>query len=215
MGLWGLLGKPVGVFAAAMAGLEVALFLVVPNFLHRAWLKQWQELIPAYIDWQIGQQENWKVEKTEVDIETSLEGLSRILKGRIDRIDTSQDGDSVNMDILDYKTGRIARLDDVIAGESIQLPFYALLAKQYIGKKATRAEFVSIDNGKVQAKSTLEGDDLSVLTDQVGQRLVELIAELEDGQPMVAWGNDEACKWCQMSGVCRREAWVEKHETGS
>ncbi|WP_455216847.1 PD-(D/E)XK nuclease family protein, partial [Kaarinaea lacus] len=145
------------------------------NFLHRAWLKQWQELIPAYIDWQIGQQENWKVEKTEVDIETSLEGLSRTLRGRIDRIDTSQDGDNANMDILDYKTGRIARIDDVNAGESIQLPFYALLARQHLGKKATRAEFVSIDNGKVQAKSTLEGDDLNVLTDQVGQRLVELI----------------------------------------
>jgi hypothetical protein len=37
MGLWGLIGEPVGVFATVMAGLEVGLFLIVPSFLHRAW----------------------------------------------------------------------------------------------------------------------------------------------------------------------------------
>jgi len=48
MGLWGLLGEPVGVFAAAMAGLEVLLFLVVPNFLHRAW-SAWAAVVFAWL----------------------------------------------------------------------------------------------------------------------------------------------------------------------
>jgi hypothetical protein len=48
MGLWGLIGEPVGVFATAMAGLEVALFLLVPNFLHRVW-SAWTAVVFAWL----------------------------------------------------------------------------------------------------------------------------------------------------------------------
>ena len=179
------------------------------NFLHRAWLKRWHDLIPAYIDWQIGQAQNWKVDSTELDINTSIEGLGIPLRGRIDRVDINTDNENPALDILDYKTGLVASEKDVLAGESVQLPFYALLARQYLQKPASRVEYVSIGDGKVRARTTLEGETLSNLTHLAGQRLIEIISDLENGKSMKAWGDQNACDWCQMSGVCRRESWLE------
>lgn len=181
------------------------------NFLHRAWLKRWHDLIPAYIDWQIGQQLSWNVDSTEHKVETVLNGMNIPIAGRIDRIDTSKDTQEKNYNILDYKTGKVARKDDVLAGESIQLPFYALLAKQALQKSASRVEYVSLDKDKVETKTTLEGDELNKLTLQIEQRLVDILTDIEKGKPMTAWGDDSSCEWCQMSGICRRESWqVEK-----
>ncbi len=47
-GLWGLIGGRVGVVATVMAGLEVVLFLVAPNFLHRVW-SAWTAVVFAWL----------------------------------------------------------------------------------------------------------------------------------------------------------------------
>ncbi len=96
-----------------------------------------------------------------------------------------------------------------MTGESIQLPFYALLAKQGLQQQASQVEYVSLDKNKVQTKTTLEGDALNDLSQQVGHRLVELMCDIQAGEPMTAWGDERTCQWCQMSGVCRRESWLE------
>ena len=36
------------------------------NFMHRGWLKRWQALIPAYIDWQIEREADWRIEAVEM-----------------------------------------------------------------------------------------------------------------------------------------------------
>lgn len=179
------------------------------NFLHRAWLKRWHELIPAYIDWQIKQQQFWKVDATELNIETQLEDMDIPIRGRIDRIDISKDPAESTFDILDYKTGMVAKEDAVLSGESIQLPFYALLAQQGLQKTASRVEYVSIGSGEVKTKTPLEGNTLNELTLQVGQRLVRSMTDIKNGIPMKAWGDHTACSRCQMSGLCRQESWLD------
>ncbi len=181
------------------------------NFLHRGWLKRWQELIPPYIDWQIKRQYSWKVKTTETKAEAKLSGVEIILKGRLDRVDTStgSDSDISEISIIDYKTGSVANEEDVLQGESIQLPFYALLAEQTLQQSASRVEYVSLDKNRVQTKTLLEKDTLSELSQQVGSRLTQLITDIQSGAPMTAWGDDKTCEWCQMSGICRRESWLD------
>jgi ATP-dependent helicase/nuclease subunit B len=179
------------------------------NFLHRDWLKRWHKLIPSYIDWQIEHQQTWRVKTTEFDTEANLDGLTVKLKGRLDRVDINTSSDEKNLGILDYKTGRFAKEQDILSGESIQLPFYALLARQALQQDASRVEYVSVDGEKVESKTLLEGDTLQGLARQVGQRLVEVMGEIQDGTALIAWGDRKSCHWCQMSGVCRRESWPD------
>ncbi len=181
------------------------------NFLHRGWLKRWQELISPYIDWQIKRQHSWRVKTTETHTEAKLANADITLQGRLDRVDVSTDGDTdiSEISIIDYKTGNVAGEEDVLQGESIQLPFYALLAEQALQQSASRVEYVSLDKNRVQTKTPLEKDTLDKLSQQVGSRLAELITGIQSGAPMTAWGDEKTCNWCQMSGVCRRESWVD------
>ena len=181
------------------------------NFLHRGWLKHWQELITPYIDWQITRQHSWQVKMTEYHAEAKLAGVDITLQGRLDRVDVSIDSNTntSEISIIDYKTGNVADEEDVLQGESIQLPFYALLAEQALEQSASRVEYVSLDKNRAQTKTPLEKDTLSELSQQIGSRLAELITGIQSGTPMTAWGDEKTCKWCQMSGVCRRETWLE------
>ncbi len=185
------------------------------NFLHRGWLKRWQELISPYIDWQIERQQSWRVKSTETNVEVKLAGVDLTLRGRLDRVDISSNNNEAEADIsiIDYKTGGVAGEEDVLQGESIQLPFYALLAEQALKQSASRVEYVSLDQNKVQTKTLLEKDTLNELSQRVGGRLAELINGIQSGETMTAWGDEKTCNWCQMSGVCRHETWLdEQHD---
>lgn len=194
------------------------------NFLHRGWLKRWHDLIPLYIEWQTKRQYSWQVQNTETNVEAKLAGADITLRGRLDRIDISTKNTELDLGnsktsslktgiseigIIDYKTGNVAGEEDVLDGESIQLPFYALLAEQAMQQPISRVEYVSLDQNKVQTKTPLENDRLHELTRQVGLRLAKLITNIQDGEPMIAWGDEKTCSWCQMSGICRRESWSE------
>jgi ATP-dependent helicase/nuclease subunit B len=76
-----------------------------------------------------------------------------------------------------------------------------------------QVEYVSLDNKnagqKVKAVCTLQQDELQSLAEDVGQRLDLLANRIQQGTAMPAWGDEKTCEYCQMSGVCRREAWVE------
>jgi ATP-dependent helicase/nuclease subunit B len=176
------------------------------NFLHRGWLKRWRDRIPAYIDWQMERQQTWHVQATEINVDVFLTEQDITLHGRLDRLDQGPDG----IGIIDYKTGAIACDNDVLTGEAVQLPFYALLAGQGLGQTATQVEYLALDEPSAKTKATLTGNTLDTLAQQVGQRLTILLAELRAGAPLPAWGDDVACSRCQMSRVCRREAWQEK-----
>jgi ATP-dependent helicase/nuclease subunit B len=173
------------------------------NFEHRAWLRRWKSLLPDYIDWQITQQQNWTFQDAERQGEfTLLPG--RTLTGRLDRVDRNATG----LAILDYKTGGIPRQDDVDSGEEVQLPSYALLTETL----PQRVEYLQVDKS-ISNRICLEGKALVALTDGVRQRLVTVLSELESGAPLPAWGDMKTCGYCEMNGLCRKQAWLEEaHE---
>ncbi|VAW95623.1 hypothetical protein MNBD_GAMMA19-564, partial [hydrothermal vent metagenome] len=189
------------------------------NFLHRGWLRRWQEMIPAYIEWQLERQQQWRVKSTELNV--TREHGQITLRGRLDRIDAGTDGDSGApiAGIIDYKTGSIPKNADVLSGESVQLPFYALLAEHISSKTITQVEYLALDTATkkgatpmVRAMGTLETETLGTLVQNTAARLDLLVNQMTTGTPMPAWGDEATCGYCQMSGICRRETWRDLTE---
>jgi ATP-dependent helicase/nuclease subunit B len=196
------------------------------NFLHRGWLKRWQVMIPEYIEWQLDRQKHWQVASTELTVSTPRSNSGVTLRGRLDRIDSGIDEETGAKvaGIIDYKTGAIPSDDDVLSGESVQLPFYALLAEDACEGTVTHVEYLSLDDRASVQKSrsalsanksavktigTLETETLDTLKEDIAERLDYLVNQIRSGVPMPAWGDEKTCGYCQMSGLCRRETWQE------
>ncbi len=170
------------------------------NFMHRGWLKRWLSLIPAYIDWQIERQRHWSVVAVESACEQTI-GPTWRLKGRLDRVDANGSGQHA---VIDYKTGATPNADMVMQGEAVQLASYAILHGS-----TTQVEYVRLDGEHVESASMLDGTELSELRDRVRRRLASVLDEAAAGAALPAWGDEQVCKHCPMSGLCRREAWLE------
>ena len=173
------------------------------NTLHRSWLYRWLQHIPAYVDWQIKQQQQWTVNRTEQQCETRLNESTLALYGRLDRMDIANDHKG-RQSIIDYKTGTMASQTDIDSGEDVQLATYALLADD-IGS----VMYLSLDesDGAVKPKAHLEDENLFSLTHEVRDRLLNTIDMLQKGQPLPAWGDERTCSYCDLIGLCRKKVW--------
>ncbi|MGB5306138.1 MAG: PD-(D/E)XK nuclease family protein, partial [Gammaproteobacteria bacterium] len=175
------------------------------NFEHRAWLRRWQVLIPEYVDWQIQRQTAWQFASAEQQLEVMLDHDTSI-RGRLDRIDSS----ALGIAVIDYKTGAPPGQREVDSGEAVQLPSYALLTDT----TPARVEYLKLDD-KVAGGAILEGESLAALAGAVRERALELLAAIEAGTPLPAWGDPKTCRYCEMDGVCRQQAWQEEADPPS
>lgn len=175
------------------------------NFEHQGWLQQWQQQIPEYVVWQIDRNRDWQVNNVEVKQEITL--LDDIkLRGQLDRVDKQGEA----LAIIDYKTGYSPKQDEVLAGEAVQLPVYALLAQRSPENPVTEVLYLELKNdGSVKTGAMLEETDLSGLARETGERLVRVINDMRNGKALPAWGDSMTCQWCDMSLLCRHEAWDE------
>ena len=171
------------------------------NFMHRGWLQQWKSIIPDYIKWQFQRAREYRLKMVESTYKVEDFAPSTSLRGRIDRIDETSEGHA----IIDYKTGQIASQEEIISGESIQLPFYALLA----GDETVRCEYLQLGNSGVKSRSALEGEELRKITHEIGERLQNLLTALHSCSKLPAWGDEQSCNRCPLAGVCRRQSWIK------
>jgi ATP-dependent helicase/nuclease subunit B len=182
---------------------EVFKYDLNDHFEHLGWLRQWQQVIPAYVDWQIQRSGDWQPLEAEVKKERALSQSVR-LNGRIDRIDRGAHG----LAILDYKTGAIPSKEDVRNGEKVQLPFYTLLTEE--PSRVERVAFVRIDSRKVVDDNRhLSGDDLDNARQAHHERVLTLHQQLHEGSALPAWGDSDTCQRCDMKRVCRNGSWLE------
>jgi ATP-dependent helicase/nuclease subunit B len=157
-------------------------------------------LTPEYIDWQIARQQEWSFAHAEQDAQIELVN-GRVLKGRLDRIDSNASGFA----IVDYKTGGIPKQADVDSGEDVQLTSYALLTDSL----PARVEYLQVDQ-KVKTGAVLEGEPLAKLAADVKQRLNSLLEAIDKGSTLPAWGDAKTCQYCEMDGLCRKQAWLDE-----
>jgi RecB family exonuclease len=155
-------------------------------------------VVPDYLDWEIQRRTEWQPLSTELKVDKALSEHLRI-SGRIDRLDQR----AGNIALLDYKTGRPPRSEEVLCGEAVQLPSYALL----IDKPVAQLDYLEFAKDKVSATTCAAGEALDALLSQVVQRLTLLTDALHDDAPLPAWGDPHICAYCEFGGVCRREMW--------
>lgn len=181
------------------------------NVLHRSWFFRWKKIIPAYIDWQINQQQAWQILDTECDLAAELAiaangnagtTTTTSIRGRLDRVDQSLHDHGHA--IIDYKTGACPKQADVDSGEDVQLATYSLL-----DPKADEMTYLLVDSSKQEVKSqaSLAGDALQQAAQQNTARLAEMITMLNQAAAMPAWGDEKVCGYCRFKGVCRKQYW--------
>lgn len=175
------------------------------GFEYRAWLQQWLNIIPYYIDWEITRQQNWQVYETEQFADKYLDD-NILLKGQLDRIDINQ---QQQLAVIDYKTGQLPNKADVLDGEYVQLPFYALLNTR---QDATISEVAYLQVNKpekISIKVALDKEQLDTLKQAIALRLHTIIEMAQNGHSLPAWGDNKTCSYCEMDKLCRRQAWVD------
>lgn len=168
------------------------------NFQHRGWLRRWLAFIPQYIDWQIDHNRTWRIEAAEQRLNVPLnEDLT--LHGRIDRIE-KHEGKTA---LVDYKTGKVPKPADVLAGEEVQLISYSLLLEH-----VSQVLYLGLDGREgVNDRTYVEGETLISLRDSVRDRLIHTYQRLRDGAPLPAFADKATCRYCDAAGVCRRQVW--------
>ena len=171
------------------------------NFEHSGWLEQWLKLIPAYIDWQITNASEWQFFKAE--LQSKIDWPKKLeLNGRLDRLDKNEAG----LSIIDYKTGKSAKLSEIEQGEAVQLPFYALLAGTELNESVNRVSYLELSK-QVKFAAQLSDDALESISHQIGERLTQIIDEMNNGKTLTAWGDEDTCQYCNINRVCRKQAW--------
>ena len=172
------------------------------NFEHHGWLQQWRQQIPRYIDWQTERNAQWQICDVESRHELTLNDDLR-LTGQLDRIDRCNN----TLGILDYKTGQIPKQQDVVQGEAVQLPVYALLASS-AQLPVSEVAYLELGNdAQVGVPYTLADSDLQALSEAVAERLSHITQQLWQGSGLPAWGDSNTCSHCDMKLLCRRQAW--------
>lgn len=99
--------------------------------------------------WSIRKQlENGKFtpERFEIGFERKRplnQDANMVLKGRIDRLDTFEEGDKLYLKVLDYKSGIVKfDLTEVYLGLQLQLPMYLIAAEEYMQRQNEKKEVI-------------------------------------------------------------------------
>lgn len=188
-----------------MHDISTAVFSKEKNsLLAKGWYLRWRHAIPLYLDWQIIRQQSWNIKATEIELKNKISADPDLsLKGRLDRLDQQDEAIS----IIDYKTGRSPKKQQILHGESVQLPCYALL----VNDRVTEVAALEINDAEVVMRAQISETELEKLLPAHRQRLQDLFRQLHNGATVYAWGDEAACQHCPMGGLCRHGAWVKNH----
>jgi ATP-dependent helicase/nuclease subunit B len=178
----------------------------------------WQERFEAWkIDylpwWEQQRKQGWRWCGGELRREYALplaQGQSLTLYGRIDRLD--QHEQEQRLRVLDYKAKSQKQLKkmQLQIGEQTQLLFYGLLclteAEQ--ARLGLNAAYLPVDELETSLTlyEALEDDSLFMQALQAEQRRLQSVwLGLNHGTVLWAQGSAEACRYCAMRGLCRRD----------
>ncbi len=142
-----------------------------------------------------------------------LPGRTIALKGSIDRIDVSPDGELLQ--VVDYKTGRIQDRytnDSLKGGTTVQLPLYLmasekLMAREHPGIRAELARYVSVDRRGGFREVTFSARALQERREALAFA-IRTYAHGAGRGVYFAYPDDKVCRWCDYRLACgegRRE----------
>ncbi len=172
-----LLAIAQGVFAEDLAARPLARF--------------WQQAFALRTPWLARQLASWPGAAVQVEAELQAHTQGWSLRGRADRIDDA----GTRCRVVDYKSGQSPGKAELLVGEAVQLPHYALLEAL-----TTEVEYWNLKDEKVLG---LDEPQLATLLPAMTTRLGVLATALERGAALPAHGVETVCARCDYRGVCR------------
>jgi ATP-dependent helicase/nuclease subunit B len=182
-----------------------------------AFLAEWlhfERLAPAYLAWLYEQEaQGWQFERGEWSVSVPGPG-SAVLRGVLDRVDRSPQGDRVRL--IDYKTSSADSLRArVRAGQGLedtQLAFYATLwgGAEEGGAQALEAGYLALDAPVQWIEHRQVADSAAALREGLAEDLRRLAA----GAALPPLGEGPACTHCAAAGLCRKAHWADVAEEG-
>ena len=170
-----------------------------PDAVKMGWLQRWKSNIPHYIDWTINNNEEWEPQYGEHELQASLTSNVHLF-GKIDQASAKNN----KLAIVDFKTGNVPSSISTKLGETVQLPFYALLSEDIV-----QAEYLELGKqNNVRNKSKLTEQQLLELKVEHRTRLENLFNELTHNAPLPAHGDQQVCEYCDYEGFCRKSHWL-------
>ena len=88
----------------------------------------------------------------------------------------------------------------------MQLPFYALLAGTELKQTVSQVSYLTLSN-TVKFGAQLDGDELENISQQIAERLSQLITQMNEGKELTAWGDEKTCQYCNIKRICRKQSW--------
>ncbi len=136
----------------------------------------------------------------EVEFSLTLEsdegGVPVAVHGWIDRIDRLPGG---GIEVIDYKTGRAGRQQDV--DESLQLSIYALACRDALGLGAPERVTLSYPESSTRLSTTRTDEQL----DAVQTEILVRVARIRSGD-FAATPSPRTCEWCEYRAMCPERA---------
>lgn len=148
------------------------------------------------------------------------EGAAEVrLRGRIDRVDVG--ALSASARVVDYKRGRLDELARKLGTTALQVPLYALAAKEPLAVEEVKGIYYSLrddelrrPNEKARGEETIDG----LLADgTVGRVALAVVQRLREGDVAPRPPNETLCRTCGLAGGCRRPRFAmpaEEDEAG-
>lgn len=169
------------------------------NFQEHAWADRLHDRADAYVAWACAREAaGWVFDSGEQSRARPLDlpdGGTLSIEGRIDRIDRGVAGVS----LLDYKLrSSEAVKKSVQGGEDLQLAFYTLLE----GDTVREAAYLALDE---PAPVPHPQPEPHAAAEALQGLIGALFPALRAGAALPAHGDDRACAYCEMRGLCRKD----------
>lgn len=171
--------------------------------------QQWLEQIPAWVDWQLQQEEQgWNFVEAEKNLSYTLElakGVSLMIKGRVDRIDEHP---SYGYRIWDYKFKNLKKIAQSKKNlwDDPQLLIYAKGLERERRIRVQDVGWLTIKDPENKERSVMLEVHAEVLQ-VLDQQMTGLLNQVWDGQPLPANGPSQVCQYCEARGICRKGMW--------
>ncbi len=172
---------------------------IARNFQAHSWADRLLARAGSYVAWARQREaEGWRFDSGEQKRARPLElpdGALLSLEGRIDRLDHGASGWS----LLDYKLRTAKRVkDSLAAGDDLQLSFYALLE----GEGVTETAYLALDE---DVPAVFPQPDPQASAHALQVLVSDVFPALHAGAPLPAHGDESACRYCEMRGLCRKD----------
>jgi DNA helicase-2/ATP-dependent DNA helicase PcrA len=146
-----------------------------------------EAMIDTFLEWQ----KNNGNQIVGVEIGFGIEIAGRLVRGFIDRVEKTKDGQYC---VIDFKTGSKNETGNTIR-ENIQMNVYALAVLKKYGKLPTRASLYF-----VKTNETVDYAPDNTWIDVQRERLEEMIQAVLEEKFAAAASYD--CRWCDYEGIC-------------